>query len=176
MPLGAVVAVASSFITLGKSPRYGGGDGPLYSTVNGFIDRIVSGDLAVINELNNLRVTGGTRGTVAQWALFWNQMVPIQPLTQAQVDLIKRLDPTKTGIVARKGAPIYAAPGQAPPTLQAVAEGVVKVLAPTTITKDSARPALANPLPAVAGGLPLWMLVLLVGGGAWLVYKIVKKG
>lgn len=171
MALGAVIEVASSFIKT-KSPRYGGGDGPLYSTVNGFVDKIASGDLAVLQQLNTLRVSDADK---AQWQLFWDQMVPIQPLTAAQVDLIKRLDPSKTAIIPRQGAAIYASPNSPPPTLQEVAAGLSKVLAPTTITRDSATPPLSNPLPSVAA-MPLWMLALLVGGAAFAVYKLVKKG
>lgn len=173
MPLGAVVAVASSFINT-KSPRYGGGDGPLYSTVNGFVDRVASGDLAVLQQLNTLRVVDADK---VQWQLFWDQMVPIQPLTQAQVDLIKRLDPTKTGIVARRGTAIYASPSSTPPTLQQVAEGLVHAMdrPAGSVTTDSPPLSVANPAAGLAA-LPLWALALLAGGAAWFVYKMVKKG
>lgn len=183
MALAAVVGLASfaGGLISGKSPRFGGGDGPLYSTVNGFIDKIVAGDLGVIQTLNTLRVTGGERsGTKGNWQLFWDQMVPIQPLTKAQVDLIQRLDPTKTAIVSRSGPPIYADPRVPAPTLEQVLAGIAKVVAPTaTPSGASPNPDLSavarNPLPSVAS-MPLWMLVLLGGGAAWFVYKLVKKG
>ena len=172
MALGAVIELASTFIH-GKSPRYGGGDGPLYGTVNGFIDTIVSGDLAVIERLNQLRTSDADK---VQWQLFWDQMLPIQPLTQAQVDLIKRLDPSKTAIVPRRGTAIYASPNSTPPTPQQVAQGLVHVLEPTNVTTTQAQPPLSAPAAAAFGGMPLWMFLLLGGVAAWVVYKVVKKG
>lgn len=172
MALGAIVAIADTFVKT-KSPRYGGGNGPLYGTVNAFIDTVASGDLAVIEKLNTLRISDTDK---AQWQMFWDQMLPIQPLTQAQVDLIKRLDPSKTGIVARKGLPIYASPTSTPPTLQQVAQGVVKVLEPTNLTTQQVTPPLSVPGATVVAGMPLWMFLLVGGLAAWFVYKAVKKG
>jgi hypothetical protein len=176
MSLGAVTAVSSvvgGLLTKG-SPRYGGSDGPLFSTVNGFIDRVVTGDLAVLRQLDQLRKTDA--GRVA-WQKVWDEMVPIQPLTEAQVRLILQLDPSKSGLVAHGGSPIYAQPGVAVPSLQDVLQGIQHTV--EAVNRPAPPDPIGNPLSIVrasSGGLPLWVLV---GGGAlaaYFVYKAMKKG
>lgn len=175
--IGAVVPIAAKVaggITLTKSPRYGGGDGPLYSTVNGMADRIATGDLAVIRQLDGLRKTDADK---EQWQKFWDEMVPLQPLTEQQVALIKQLDPTKTGLTAHGGEAVHAQPGVTPPTLEQVLRGLAHVVEASDQTVRSA-PA-GNPLSAVrasTGGLPLWAVVALAGGLGYVVFKLVKKG
>lgn len=75
-----------------KSARYGGGDGPLYSTVNGFFQRVYAGDIAVINQLNQLRRTDADK---QQWQQFWDTDMLTAVTTAAQRSLIVQLDPTK---------------------------------------------------------------------------------
>lgn len=107
-------ALQLSGIKLTKSPRYGGGDGPLYSTVNERLTRVARGDLAVIRELDQLRRTDADK---VQWQLLWDTHVPLQPLTDAQRALIIQLDPSKAGVLppARYGPPVLADPNTAPP-------------------------------------------------------------
>lgn len=166
----AVASTVGGFVTLNKSPRYGGGDGPLFSTVNGFIDKIVSGDVGVIDQLNQLRLNDADK---VQWQLFWDQMVPIQPLTAAQIARIKQLDPTKTGLAPRTGSAIYADPKQTPPTLQEVAEGIDKIVQPSLSIRQEA-PMVPNPVPQI-GSMPLWLMIVLAAGAAWLFFRAVKK-
>jgi len=181
MALGAV-AIAQPLlggITFAKSPRYGGGNGPLYSTVNGFSDRVATGDLGVIKQLDQLRKTDADK---EQWQLYWDEMLPIQPLTQAQVDLIKQLDPTKSGLVAHRGSVIYAAPGVSPPDLQTVLSGIAKAVQGSTVTGQPQQGgtddvALSNAFASLrpsTGGLPLWALTLLAVGVGFVVYKASK--
>lgn len=182
MSLGAVTSIASALpITWGKSPRYGGGDGPLYSTVNAFLDRVATGELAVIRQLDGLRKTDADK---VQWQKLWDEMVPLQPLTAAQVKLIQELDPSKSGLVAHGGDVIRAQPGVQPPTLDQVLRGIVHTVQakPDTGnpgTSNDKTPALSNPMSALrasTGGLPLWGVLLLAGVAGWAVYKAVRKG
>lgn len=168
-------------ITFGKSPRYGGSNGPLFSTINGFSDRVASGDLAVIRQLDQLRKSDKDK---APWQKYWDEMLPIQPLTEQQVELIKQLDPSKTGLVAHKGAAIYAQPGISPPSLDQVLRGIDHVVTPNASTGQPAQgqegaPPLSNALSFLrpsSGGLPLWALLVIAGVGGYYVYKAVKKG
>jgi hypothetical protein len=171
MVLGSVITPILSGVSFTKSPRYGGGDGPLYSTVNGFLDRIASGDLAVIRQLDSLRKTDVDK---EQWQKLWDEMMPLQPLTDAQVALIKQLDPTKSSIIAHGGEVIHAQPGVAPPNYDQVVRGLIHVV---ERSDPPTAPAPGNPLSIVrssSGGMPLWfVLVLAAGAGYWL-YKATK--
>lgn len=182
MALGNVVGIATGWVSgvsFGKSPRYGGGDGPLFSTVNGFADRVASGDVAVITQLNQLRRTDADK---AQWQLFWDEMLPIQPLTAAQVRLIVSLDPTKSGLAPRTGTAIHAEPGTPVPTIQQVLQGIQHAVAPSQAAPAPApsgaqSPPLAsigNPIPELAA-LPWWVLAVLAGVAGYAVYKMVKR-
>lgn len=84
-------AIGGAIGIKGKSPRYGGGDGPLYSTVNAFIARIATGDVGVINQLNQLRKTDAD---AVQWQLFWSTDMLKVPMTSAQKEAVTRHDPT----------------------------------------------------------------------------------
>lgn len=181
--LGAVTTLASigPSISLKKSPRYGGGDGPLFSTVNGFADRIATGDLAVIRQLDQLRKTDADK---EQWQKYWDEMVPIQPLTEGQVQLIRQLDPSKTGLVAHAGSAIYAQAGISPPSLDQVLRGIDHIVSPNAGVGSPAQgqegtPPLSNAFAIfrpTSGGLPLWALLLIAGVGGYYVYKAIKKG
>lgn len=180
--LGAVVPIASTIVSrLHHSPRYGGSDGPLFSTVNGFSDRVASGDLAVIRQLDQLRKTDKAK---VAWQKYWDEMVPIQPLTEAQVQLIRQLDPSKTGLVAHTGSAIYAQAGIQPPSLDQVLRGIDHVVSPNASVGSPAQgqegsPPLSNAfsfLRPSSGGLPLWALLLIAGVGGYYIYKAIKKG
>jgi hypothetical protein len=181
MALGHVAVstpVGNVGVTFSTSPRFGvPKTGPLFSTVNGFADRIASGDMAVISQLDQLRKVDKDK---VAWQIFWDEMLPLQPMTAAQVALVLKLDPSKTGLVARSGAPVYAEPNTPLPSQQQVLQGLSHAASPTlTPSAGSGQPtntALTNPMPALAA-LPWWMLALLVGGGAFAFYKLVlKKG
>lgn len=122
-------------ITFSKSPRYGGGDGPLYSTVNAFVDRIATGDLGVIQQLNTLRRNDADR---VQWEKFWRELLPQQPLTAQQSALIKQLDPSAPAIAPRTGTRVYASPGAAvTPTAPPILRDIVEVARELPVVKQA---------------------------------------
>ena len=159
--VGTIVGKLTGGLIKPKSPRYGGGDGPLYSTVNSFIARIVTGDLGVIKQLDQLRKTDADK---VQWSLFWNTDMLDQPLTPAQVQLIVQLDPSKAGLTAHSGTPIAVSPsGQvSAPSVSFPSGGDVSPTgaypAPTTTAG-----LFSNPL--VLGAAAVGLFLLSQGGG-----------
>ncbi len=152
LPVVMAASAVSSVVTFAKSPRYGGGDGPLYTTVNEFLTRVASGDLAVIRQLDQLRKTDADK---VQWQLLWDRHVPLQPLTDAQRQLIVQLDPSKAGVLppARYGPPVLANPGEAPPD-------------PLTLATAPLREGVAAAEQAIREGLAGSIERTAVGGGA----------
>lgn len=93
----ALPAIGGALSTIGgifkpKSPRYGGGDGPMYSTINSYVDRIAQGDSTVIPKLNQLRKSDADK---VQWQLFWDNDMVTQPMTDAQWQQVLSADPSK---------------------------------------------------------------------------------
>lgn len=160
----AATAVKSLGVTLTKSPRFGGGDGPLFSTVNGKLAQIAGGNNATVEEVDRLRKTDADK---VQWQKLWDEYVPIQPLTAQQRQTISYLDPGKAGIVARApqgpGQPILASPGEAAPS------PIQQVLSPIQAAIDQADAT-------VREGVAQSVERLGVGGGATLAAKVRGAG
>lgn len=117
--LAQAVSAGSSLVsslTSPKSPRFGGGDGPLFSTVNSFLTRVASGEVGVIDQLNTLRQTDTDK---VQWQLLWATFVPLQPITAAQRARIVQLDGTMDGKLPPPSGPgtaVLASPNEQPPS------------------------------------------------------------
>lgn len=160
MPVFAAAAAAAPFIKkvvpisfAKKSPRYGGGDGPLFSTVNGFLTRIAQGDLQAIRDVDRLRHNDADK---KQWQLLWDQHVPLQPMNDAQRQLVLQLDPSKAAILpaARSGPPVLANPGEAPPDPLSLAVEPLRaaIVDSTAASEASIREAAAQTIERIGVG------------------------
>lgn len=151
---GASVAKAVGVSFKKPSPRYHGG--PLFGTLNGFLSRIASGDVAAIREVDTARRTSKDKGA---WETAWQEYVKIQPLTEAQRAVIAQLEPGALVPAARTGAAILASPGAAAPSaLSLVTEPLRAALDDSTSAQEAAiREAAAQTAERVG-----------VGGGALL--------
>jgi hypothetical protein len=94
VPAAGVISGVSHLFAKG-SPRFEGG--PLVSTVNDTLRKIASGDLAALQSL------WGTANNPSekhrrQWRDVWDQLVPQQPLTDAQRRFIVSVDPSKQSV------------------------------------------------------------------------------
>lgn len=93
--MGLPVAFAGAAVSKAKrilkkpSPRFFGG--PLFGTVNSFMARVAGGDVGVLSELDRLRKTDKSKSA---WQEVWTRLVPRQPLTQAQINTLRTLDPS----------------------------------------------------------------------------------
>lgn len=96
----AGVAAAGKLVSFKKSPRYGGGDGPLISTVNGFLARIAAGDASALREVDNARKSA-LRGRT-QWQAVWSNEVS-RVVPQSLMGLYTQLNGAPIGTTA----PIY---------------------------------------------------------------------
>lgn len=173
-PIGAAAAVVGSLFS-SKSARYGGGDGPLYSTVNGFLARANSGALDVIEQVNSLRKTDADR---VQWQLFWDTDLYRANLSLEQRALMSRLDPSKTAGTPKAAAaelPAQTAAAQAasaqPSIVDKIGSAVTQLLGGSsgtpalqpagTSTEPPREPGMISApawfLPAVGAGFAVWL-------------------
>lgn len=132
VPLVAAAGVAGKVIgTIGGlfgsgSPRYAGG--PLMSTVQQHSAEIAAGDLFRIRDWDSNRKAGKPG-----WQEVWRNELPTIPLNQAQIALVRSLDPslpirgggTEQSAVPPPGA---ATPPGAPPTLLAGGFGSLAIV------------------------------------------------
>lgn len=158
MPFLAVAAAGSAVakkISPGlfkkPSPRYHGG--PLYSTANGFLSRVASGDVGALRQLDQLRRTDKDKKA---WQALWDEYVPVQPLSESQRSFILQADPSKAGSLpaARTGAPVLANPGAAAPSpIELVTEPIrAAVVSATEQGEATIREGLAQSVERVGVG------------------------
>jgi hypothetical protein len=126
-PISTGIAVTKVLgIKFGKSDRYlGPGQitkdpkkGPLFGTLTSFLTRVSQGDVGVINEWDN------ARKRVIGWQNAWVHELPKIPLTAAQYQRVKQLDPQSSVVmispVVTPGAPsLPPAPPQVGPAAPA---------------------------------------------------------
>lgn len=74
------------------SPRYM--NGPLVSTVQGYLTKVQQGDLQAIRELNRIRTDPNEKDRTA-WQSVWDNLLPQVGLNSPQRSLIASLDPSK---------------------------------------------------------------------------------
>ncbi len=135
------------------SPRFEGG--PLVSTVNGFLQKIASGDLQVLRDLWRT-ATNQSEKHRKQWRDVWDQLMPQQPLTEAQRKLILQLDPSKSGVALGSTA-FTEASGEVSPLSQAA---------------EPLRSAVTGAVEQVREGAAGTVEAVGVGGGAALSRKL----
>lgn len=111
---GAVKSIGGAIGIHGSSPRYAGG--PLVSTVNQGIARIMSGDLQTIRDWDTARKTAKDKSA---WQQVWTVELPKIGLTAQQSALVRSLDPNLAGTPAAALATQASTPSSQPTATEA---------------------------------------------------------
>lgn len=147
------------------------------AVMGGVIQSALTGNLTAVKCLDERRTSPsftapfGISSERAVWNSGYQQVVTTKPELVAQYSAnrskIPAIDHTnpETAAASALARPFSASGVQTPAAVQSAA----------ILNNSPALSAAANATVAKTG-MPLWMLALLAGGAAWLVYKTVKKG